>query len=390
MLKLLHTVSGIWTSTGGPAESVPRLCASLARAGAEITIATLRGPLSAATLEAAADGVRIETYSHIHSVSLSIFNGIRALSQEVDLIHGHGLWLPTNWATGAAARKTGKPFVLSPKGTLNPAALRHSRAKKKLAAALSDHRDLKSAHCLQASSETEYRAIRSYGLGNPVAVIPHGIVTDVFDRLPDPTAFRLKLAIPPEKRILLFVSRLSWEKGLEDLAKAWGNVAGEFTDWVLMIVGAGDRAYVAKLRALFRDQPGADRVAWTGMLMGDEKLAAYAAAALFILPSYTENFSLVVAEALASRLPVITTRGTPWAELEARQCGWWVPTGAAGLTTALREALQLPESRRIEMGSNGRALISERYSWGRIATEMLAVYAWLLGGGPAPPCVMLH
>jgi glycosyltransferase involved in cell wall biosynthesis len=97
---------------------------------------------------------------------------------------------------------------------------------------------------------------------------------------------------------------------------------------------------------------------------------------------------VVIAEALACGVPVITTKGTPWNELLAHRCGWWVDAGAEPLATAMREAIALTDEQRREMGKRGRCLVEERYSWPKIAVEMKLVYEWVLGGGTKPECVV--
>lgn len=388
-MKILHTISGIWVHTGGPAESVPRLCVGLAMAGNHITIATLDGPLSSAALEARDAGVDVRTYPHMWQYSKSIARALDELAKEADLVHGHGLWLPTNWATGRTARKNNKPLIITLRGALNPNALLHSSLKKRFAGVLFDNANLKSARCLHATSLEEYQAIRAYGLTNPVAIIPNGVDADVFEHLPDSSQLLLRYNVPAGKKILLYLSRISWEKGLEDLAEAWREIFSDSQDWVLLIVGQGKQNYVDQLKSLFKGNAGGDRVIWAGMLAGNDKLAAYAAASLFVLPSHTENFSLVIAEALAAGLPVVTTQGTPWSELVEKQCGWWVPIGAASLATALREAMSLSDDELKKMGDNGKELIANKYTWDQIASQMIDVYTWVLHGGTPPACVRL-
>ncbi|MDA8239918.1 MAG: glycosyltransferase [Nitrospiraceae bacterium] len=388
-MKILQAISGIWEHTGGPAESVPKLCSALARYGNNVSILTLDGLLSSATEECRADGVEICTVSHHRQVSFAVFKASLVLSKQVDLVHGHGLWLPTNWAAGRAARRNNKPLVISLRGSLNPKALNHSRWKKLVAGFLFDNKYLRAARCLHATSTEEYKAIRSYGLKNPVAIIPNGVETKFFVNLSVENEFFKRHYVSEDKKILLYLSRISWEKGLEDLAVAWGKVAGDFTDWELVIVGQGRPDYVSKVKGIFQKGPGWDRVKWLGLLTGADKFAAYAAASLFVLPSHTENFSLVTAEALAAGLPVITTHGTPWSELPEKGCGWWIPIGAESLTKTLCAALALPENILKEMGVRGKALIGSKYSWSVIAEEMINVYEWVMGNREIPSCVRL-
>jgi glycosyltransferase involved in cell wall biosynthesis len=388
-LRVLHTISGIWKHTGGPAITVPRLCSALVKKGIDVILATLDGPLSEAAIESRKDGVDLRTYSHYWQCSLKIISAIREIAKTVDIVHGHGLWLPTNWVTGYYAIKENKPFVITTRGALNPNALLHSRWKKKVAGYLFDNRNLRFADCIHVTSIGEYEAIRIYDLSNPVAVIPNGLDIKKFMSLPPRDALIKRYPMLAGKRILLFLSRISWEKGLVELAESWDSISPEFGDWALLIVGDGKLRYVSQLKERFAVGKGKDRVIWTGILTGPEKYEVYAAADLFVLPSHTENFSLVTAEALAAGVPVITTQGTPWAELVERECGWWVPLGTDHLTSALREAMNLSDAARQKMGENARRLIEEKYTWDRIAEEMIAVYRWMLHDGALPDCVKL-
>jgi glycosyltransferase involved in cell wall biosynthesis len=122
--------------------------------------------------------------------------------------------------------------------------------------------------------------------------------------------------------------------------------------------------------------------------MGDEKWSLLGTADAFVLPSYSENFGIAIAEALSSGLPVITTQGTPWSEIAVRKCGWWVKADRASLEGALREMMRLSDEERKEMGIRGRRLVEEKFAWPAVARQMRGVYAWALGKGEKPACVL--
>jgi glycosyltransferase involved in cell wall biosynthesis len=388
-LRVLHTISGIWKHTGGPAETVPRLCSALVEKEIDVILTTLEGPLSEAALECKQNGVDLRTYSHHWQFSLKITEAIKEIARNIDIIHGHGLWLPINWATGFYARKYNKPFVITTRGALNPNALSHSHWKKKIAGFLFDNRNLQSADCIHVTSLGEYEAIRSYGLRKPVAVIPNGIEIPYFDK----NLLRHKLTEKyPKlkgKKIILYLSRISWEKGLPLLAEAWANVSADFKNWHLLIGGQGPQKYENEIKKLFSEKGLSERVTWAGLLLGEEKLSALVLAELFVLPTLSENFGIAIAEALSTGIPVITTQGAPWHDLIEWKCGWWIPIDASHLANALREALALPDSVRQEMGENGKRLIQSKYTWEQVASQMTAVYDWIIRKDKPPHCVKI-
>lgn len=296
-----------------------------------------------------------------------------------DLIHNHGVWHPANHWASWAARRLGVPLINHPHGMLEPWALGQKAWKKRLALALFQRCDLETAAALVATSEMEYLNLRRLGLRQPVAVIPNGIEFATLDRtaLPVPRA-------PDRERILLFLSRVHPKKGVLELVRAWGQVAP--AGWRLRIAGPDEGSHWREVARLVDQLELRGTVDYLGPVEGERKAALYRSADLFVLPTFSENFGLVVAEALAYGTPVITTRGAPWADLETYGCGWWIDTGVEPLVATLRTALALSDQERAAMGERGRAYV-QRYDWNAIAAETLALYRWVLGQGERPGCV---
>ena len=189
------------------------------------------------------------------------------------------------------------------------------------------------------------------------------------------------------RRRVLFLSRIHPKKGVPILLRAWQRVERRHPDWELVVAGPDEAGHLAEVRALATGLR-LDRVAFPGPAYGNAKHALYRSADLFVLPTHSENFGMVIAEALAHGVPVITTTGAPWAGLEERGCGWWIELSERNLAETLHGAMALPEALRVEMGRRGRLWMEQSYGWERIAAEMKSVYAWLLGGGPPPACVL--
>jgi glycosyltransferase involved in cell wall biosynthesis len=300
----------------------------------------------------------------------------RCAEARPDILHDTGLWLLTNHAAAQVSAQLKLPRVVSPRGMLSDWSLRHKNWKKKLAWLLYQRRDLEEAKVLHATSPAEAAEFRALGLGQPVAVIPNGV------ELPPPA--------PPaargERRTVLFLSRLHPKKGLAEMVQAWAKVKP--AGWRAVVAGAGEPGFVAGIQELVRSLGLQNDFEFKGAVSNENKWEYYRQADVFILPSHSENFGIVVAEALACGVPVIATRQTPWEELATHRCGWWCQGGADGLADALREALQTPSTALQEMGARGRQLVESKYAWAGVAARMLEVYRWMLAEQGKPECVL--
>jgi glycosyltransferase involved in cell wall biosynthesis len=326
-------------------------------------------------------------YSFLLQKSLSEHAG------SMDIIHMHGLWMYPNWAAGKVARKSTIPYIMSPHGMLEPWGLDRSRWKKKITGLLFEHNNLANALCLHACSEQEAQNFRNFGYKGPIALIPLGLTREEFNIAYTATSKHVvdisQLSLFADKNVLLFLSRLHVKKGLEFLLDAWGSIESDFSDWHLVIAGEGEPAYVAELQRKVSEAGITESVTFMGPVHGDDKWGLMKKANIFVLPTYSENFGLVIAEALACGVPVITTKGTPWSDLETEECGWWIDIGAKPLADCLVDALSLPDSWLTEMGERGRRLVEAKYMIDLTARTMHGVYEWMLGGGPVPDCVRL-
>jgi glycosyltransferase involved in cell wall biosynthesis len=171
------------------------------------------------------------------------------------------------------------------------------------------------------------------------------------------------------------------------LIDVWATVNPE--GWELVIVGPSEGGHRAELEERVRQLDLQDVVSFAGPVADEEKWSEYQKADLFILPTYSENFGIVVAEALATGCPVLTTTGTPWQELKTHRCGWWVEPRPPSIAQALRDAVGRSDEQRRRMGERGRALVENKYSWTGVAKKMERVYRWIQGEGAPPNFVHL-
>jgi glycosyltransferase involved in cell wall biosynthesis len=315
-------------------------------------------------------------------------HGIRQKhGQSFDVIHQHGIWTMLSRIASRCSQHSERPAIVTPHGSLEAWALRRSRLKKFLALSLYERRNLVETPCLHACSAQEAVGFRDYGLKNPVAVIPNGVSQEWIDSKGDALAFRNRYRIPEGRRIMLFLSRITPVKGLPMLLHAIKSMGDSASDWVFVMAGADEFNHLQEVDSIVGDLGLRKVVLFVGSLYGKDKRDAFDAAELFLLPTHRENYGIVVAEALGVGVPVITTKGAPWADLISYNCGWWSEVSVDGITAALREALPASQAELSAMGANGKQLVQKKYTWAKSAAMTIELYNWLINGGAHPQSV---
>lgn len=380
-MRILQIVPSLEQEASGPSYSVPQLANALADRGHDVRLLSVGGQAPSVDVRCqqtrfANDWSSPRVLKHLWA-SREMKAALPALAAEADIVHAHGLWAMPNVYPARAAKRAGRPYVISPRGTLGPAALRFSAMRKRLFWLALQGGAVRSARAFHATSESEHGEIRDFGLGQPVILAPNGIELPSLSPRPAPPA-----------RTALYVGRVHPKKGLENLIAAWARAAPSHTGWSLRIVGPGDERYLDQLRRLAA-QSGAPHIAFEGGVYGQDKQHAYRDADLFVMPTLNENFGMTVAEALAHATPVVCTKGAPWAGLTAHGAGWWIDHGVEPLTAALDKAMTLDRDALAEMGLAGRRWMADEFSWPAVAARMEAAYQWILDGGSPPPSVRL-
>ena len=391
MLRVCQVVANINRNVGGPAVTVPRLSEALTREGVPCALLTLNyeklGPQTEGT------GYDLTSVAGNYFTRLmrgwspSLNRRLKEQSSRANIIHNHGLWMFPNLYARQAAIGGRIPLVISPRGMLEEWSLGRSRIKKLMAWSLFERANLRSAALFHATSEMEARSLRKLGLHQPIAVIPNGVEIPDREANPDRESLERKHPELAGKRWLLFLSRIHPKKGVSELLRVWRKLEPDFSQWHLIVAGPDLDGYQSRIRREVFDSKIANRVTFAGMLSGSERKAAFANADIFVLPTHSENFGIAIAEALAFGLPVITTKGAPWKELIAHECGWWIDLGDADLMQSLKGALCLPKAELAAMGERGRALMARKYSWRQVAGQMKQSYEWLLSRNDMPDCI---
>jgi glycosyltransferase involved in cell wall biosynthesis len=378
-MRVIHAVPAIAEEASGPSYSVVRLCESLIAQGQNVALAALdwapmpSPPPFLRTFPLGWGPRRLG-----RSPTMKRWLDRQVATESIDVLHNHGMWQMNAVYPAWAAKKGNINLVVSPRGAFSPWAMHSGTFLKRAFWPLLQSPALAATTCFHATAESEYVDIRRLGFRQPVAIIPNGI------DIPNP-----RPKVPGDSRTLLFLGRIHPVKGLDVLLPAWRAVQDRFPEWRLVIAGNDDgyygkSGYLDELHILVQ-KLGVKRIEFRGELRGAIKLKAYQDADLFVLPSYSENFGVTVAEALAAGTPAVVTKGAPWSGLVKQGGGWWIDMGIEPLVACLEDALPRSAPELDVMGIRGRCWMESEFSWACIGARMAETYRWLLNGTTPVP-----
>ena len=349
---LLHLVAGCWADGGGLSELVAATVLAQARAGFRVTLAFLGGqPEHPLVRDCRRAGATVWVFPrskpHCLYFSRAMLRVLPRLVRRATTVRIYSLWTFPVWWAATLARLYAVPYAIAPQGCLDPVRRAYGRLRKTLAWLCFDRWALAGAAWLHATSRAEAGWMRD-ALGRrcpPIRVIPNGVDGDLLDAVPD----------RPRTQTFLFLGRLHPLKGLDLLAEAW-RLADLGPAWRLVVAGPADGA----------EPPYAPGIEVLGPLYGEAKARALKSAACLVLPTRSENFGIVVAEALWCRTPVICTKGAPWPELGE----YWVDVSAEALADALRRFAALTPAAREARFAPLFAAARERFAWPALARAL--------------------
>lgn len=388
-MKVLTFITSISMNAGGPSRSVPMLVKGLAEEGMDITLMTFQTEdMNTHALDGTTAKLKILGVS-------SSFKDIEdyIISEKFDLIQMQSMWAPAYHKVAKIARSHNIPYIITPRGMLEPWSLSQSKWKKKLALWLYQMNDLKKAACIFTTAEMEAQHVRDLGVNVPVSVIPNGIET---------AGYACRTSMEGVKKQILFLSRVHVKKGIEILIDAFKKVREEELEtlevrsWSVVIVGNGEPEYIESLKKKVENLGMQDCVEILPPVFGDAKTELYQESSIFCLPSYSENFGMVIAEAMSCGVPAITTNGTPWQLLngdcstmgasldllgENKRTGWCIDLSVDNLSNALKEAMSMSAEDLYEMGQRGSKLVNENFNYRSVAKKTKTLYEWIINGG---------
>jgi glycosyltransferase involved in cell wall biosynthesis len=386
-MKILHVIANLAPRYGGPYKACWEMARAVAQLGHQVSIYTTNqdgpGILPVPTDHPVwREGVEVRYFPiqppRFWSASWALARALRQEIQGVDLVHLHNLYLFHDLVSGRYCRIFGVPYLIQPHGSLDPFIHRRHRWRKRLMEWGFQNRTIRKASAILFTTAEERELAAPFTFGTPGVVVPLGMDLGEFSGLPEPGEFRRRHPEIGAKNIILFFGRINFKKGLDILAKAFGNVARRRQDVHLVIAGPDNEGWGGRVRTWLEAEGVGACTTFTGMVLGPEKLAVLRDASMFVLPSYSENFGLAVIEAMAAGLPIIISdKVNIWREVESAGAGKVVPCEAGELTEAILDLLDKPEMAR-QMGQKGHALVRDEFQWPDIAVRLQETYAILI------------
>jgi glycosyltransferase involved in cell wall biosynthesis len=383
-LRLLQVVPSYYPAVryGGPIRSVHALCVSLVRRGHQVSVYTTnvdgdRDSNVPLGTPVDMDGVSVH-YFPVPALrrlfwSPALGKHLRKAVGGFDLVHLHSVFLWPTFGAARAAYRAGVPYVISPRGMLVGDVIRRkSRFIKSAWIALIERRSLAQAARVHVTAEIEGEEAKALRLALPrIFCVPNGVSWP---------SCHLALAAGPFAKVplpyALFLSRINHKKGLDRLIRAWKWVP----QLVLVIAGNDEEGYLSELKALAESEGVAKRLRFLGPVSDEHKWALYENAEMFVLPSYSENFGNVVAEAMAMACPVVITPEVGLAKLVQETGAGVVTPGEPRVLARAIADLHGNELQRKRLGNLGRLVATERLSWEGAAAQMEAEYYRILRG----------
>ncbi len=386
-MRILHVIASLAPRYGGPSKACLELCRELARRGEQVAIYTtnidgdgqLDVPLDRPQWK---DGIEIRYFPvqtpRYYKFSFPLARALKAAIAHYDIVHIHSLYLFPPTIAAYYCRRYGVPYLIRPHGTLDPYLFRRHRGRKWIYESLFERKNLNEAAAIHFTSLEEKELTRPLRIKTPGVVVPIGVDLPDYEAATPTGEFRAARPETQDKKIVLFLGRLNFKKGLDLLAKAFGQIGRRREDVQLILAGPDGDGYGAQIRQWLKAERVLGQTTFTGMLLGSQKMSAFRDADVFVLPSYTENFGIAVVEAMASGLPVvISNKINIWREVAEARAGLVVNCDVHEISNALLTLLVDP-MRGKEMGKRGRRLVEKRFTWETVGEQMVQEYRQIL------------
>jgi len=394
-LKVLHVIPSVSDKHGGPSYAIRLFAKASRQAGIEVVVATTDDDGDCALLDVSLnEPVERDGATHFffrrdflpYKISLGLAQWLNRHVANFDIIHIHALFSFSSFVAARAAWRNNIPYIVRPLGVLDRWGIEKRRPwLKRLWLQLIELPLLRRAAAVHYTTEAERHQAEMVhpdiaGLWSFVLPIP----IEVRPVEGDKSWFLQQFPKSAGKKLILFLSRLDKKKGVELLLRAYVEVKQSEPDSFLIVAGNGDRHYVDSLHQIAHKLQIEENVLWTGFLGPAEKSAAFAAATLFVLPSLSENFGIVAAEALAAGVPCVLSDQVALIEyLRDKDSALVVPCDSAAIANALCQLLSEPEMRE-HLATQGRQVAAQWFSLQSVGEGLAERYRSILGSGNIP------
>jgi glycosyltransferase involved in cell wall biosynthesis len=382
---LIENLDGTY---GGPAKSIPYLVKGLEKLDVQGHILSIKHHENEINEVVNKNNLNWTSFSNglikhsYYSKALKDYLINRIKIEKNIIFHSHNLWNFIPYISYRLTKKYQIPSVLSLRGSIE-----FNKLKKIIAWKVYQKKIFQASDAIHVTNEKDIINLKKLGISSPIAFIPNGGDLDEFKFMNTKNASKKNLGLEKEKNYVLFLSRIHPEKGLKYLVHSWTKISNRYPNWDLLVVGPTfDEKYYNEIKYYISKFNLNKRVHFKGMLRGNDKIDCYSASSLFVLPSHSENFGNVIMEAMSAKLPVITTYGTPWQEIEKNNAGWWVKLNQTNIDDALLQAFLSSEVELQKKGMNGFRLI-QKYDFKYQSIKMKKVYNWILENDAKPDFV---
>ena len=389
-MKILVVVPALGSVYGGPSKSVVELTQALGNRGIDIDLVTTNAngsdsldvPLNCWI---AKEFYQIQYFPYWaikdYKISFSLTKWLWNNVKNYDLVHTNTIFSYSILSAYWACQKDRVPYIVTPRGMLEPWALSYKAWKKRFYYGFLEKPALNRANAIQMLASTEAKNTESLNLKAPFTIVPNGIHRQDFEPLVSPELFYQKFPETKNKQLIIFLGRIDPKKGLDLLANAMGKIHDQFPQAHLIIAGPDNIGFLPTAKNYFSEAGCLDKVTFTGILTGKLKYSALSAAEIYVAPSYSEGFSMSVLEGMASGLSCVITTGCNFPEAAELNAAYEVDIDADKIAHALTKCLQNSQEAKA-MGERARKLILEQYTWDSIAAKLIDVYAAIINQKP--------
>ena len=387
-MKILHVIPSLSPEWGRPTDALINFVYHLRQVGVEAEVITTNDSFSSPE-------ICLEKWTEYQGIpvcffpctlrfkafapSLSLNSWLQNRLSDYELVHIHYLFSYAPTVAAQLARQNCIPYIVRTIGQLTPWALAQSRLRKKVYTHFIERKNLNYAAAIHCTTIGEAQDVTHFGIQTPKLILPLGVSPQ--ETLPNaPQQLHQTYHIPDDRLILLFLSRLHYKKRIDLLLEALSKLPSDLPPTHLILAGSGDPDYCRYLQTCVEKARLTHQVTFTGFVTGHQKALLLQGADLFVLPSFSENFGIAVAEAMLAGLPTIITEGIQLSpDVQQAQAGLVIQSDLDSLRSALEKLIRSPELRKT-LGANAQKLAQTKYHWPTITQSLIQAYQQILSG----------